>query len=76
MSPSADVLSVVAMKYAILLKRSHTTRMVLYPWANGSLVMKSADIWLHCYESPKKEQVSHTFKHLVANIKLYNADKI
>ena len=29
-----------------------------------------------CYESPKKEQVSHAFKHLVANIKSYNADKI
>jgi len=29
-----------------------------------------------CYESPKKEQVSHTFKHLVANIKSYNTDKI
>ena len=29
-----------------------------------------------CYESPKKEQVSHVFKHLVTNIKLYNADKI
>jgi len=30
----------------------------------------------HCYESPKKEQVSHVFKHLVANTKLYNTDKI
>jgi len=29
-----------------------------------------------CYESPKKEQVSYVFKHLVANIKSYNADKI
>jgi len=29
-----------------------------------------------CYESPKKEQVSHAFKHLVTNIKSYNADKI
>jgi len=29
-----------------------------------------------CYESPKKEQVSHTFKHLVTNIKSYNTDKI
>jgi len=29
-----------------------------------------------CYESPKKEQVSHAFKHLIANIKSYNADKI
>jgi len=29
-----------------------------------------------CYESPKKEQVSHAFKHLIANIKSYNVDKI
>ena len=36
--------------------------------------MEDKEDW--CYESPKKEQVSHAFKHLVANIKLYNADKI
>ena len=29
-----------------------------------------------CYESPKKEKVSHAFKHLIANIKSYNGDKI
>ena len=29
-----------------------------------------------CYESPKKEQVFHMFKHLIANIKSYNANKI
>ena len=29
-----------------------------------------------CYKSPKKEQVFYTFKHLVINIKSYNADKI
>ena len=29
-----------------------------------------------CYESPKKKKVSHTFKHLIANIKSYNKDKI
>ena len=29
-----------------------------------------------CYESPKKEKVSHAFKHLIANIKSYNKDKI
>ena len=31
---------------------------------------------LGCYEIPKKEQVSYAFKHLIANIKSYNADKI
>ena len=35
------------MKCAILLKWSHTTKIVLYPWANGSLVIKSAEIWFH-----------------------------
>jgi len=29
-----------------------------------------------CYESPKKEKVSHAFKYLIANIKSYNKDKI
>jgi len=29
-----------------------------------------------CYEIPKKKQVSHIFKHLITNIKLYNVDKI
>ena len=29
-----------------------------------------------CYEGPKKERVSMHSKHLVANIKSYNADKI
>jgi len=29
-----------------------------------------------CYESPKQEKVSHTFKHLVQNLKVYNRIKI
>ena len=28
------------------------------------------------YESPKKEKISHAFKHLITNIKSYNEDKI
>ena len=28
-----------------------------------------------CYESPKKEMVSHTFKHLIQNLKSYNRVK-
>ena len=28
-----------------------------------------------CYESPKKEIVSHTFKHLIHNLKSYNGIK-
>ena len=45
--------------------------------AEGLAKLFQDHIWkLHGVESPKKEQVSHTFKHLVTNIKLYNADKI
>ena len=29
-----------------------------------------------CYESPKKETVSHAFKHLIQNLKLYNEVKV
>ena len=28
-----------------------------------------------CYESPKKETVSHTFKHFIQNLKSYNRVK-
>jgi len=43
-------------------------------WRPATFILKSlSDI---CYKSPKKKQVSHTFKHLIANIKSYNVDKI
>ena len=29
-----------------------------------------------CYESPKKEMVSHAFKHLIQNLKSYNEVKV
>jgi len=29
-----------------------------------------------CYESPKKETVSHAFKHLIQNLKSYNGIKV
>ena len=29
-----------------------------------------------CYESPKQEKVSHTFKHLIQNLKAYNGIRI
>ena len=29
-----------------------------------------------CYESPKKEMVSYTFKHLIQNLKSYNGVEI
>jgi len=35
------------MKCAILLKQLYTTKIASYLWANGSLVMKSAEIWLY-----------------------------
>jgi len=28
-----------------------------------------------CYESPRKEGISHALKHLISNIKLYNGIK-
>jgi len=29
-----------------------------------------------CYESPKQENVSHTFEHLIQNLKAYNGVRI
>ena len=29
-----------------------------------------------CYKSPKKETVSHIFKYLIQNLKLYNEIKV
>jgi len=29
-----------------------------------------------CYEEPKKEVTSHTFKQLVCNLKIYNGIKL
>jgi len=37
------------MKCAILLKQLYTTKIASYLWANGSLVMKSAEIWLYSF---------------------------
>ena len=31
---------------------------------------------LQCYESPKQEKVSHTFEHLIQNLKAYNGVRI
>ena len=30
----------------------------------------------YCYESPKQEKVSHTFEHLIQNLKAYNGVRI
>ena len=49
MSPSADVFSIMTIKCAILLKQLYTTRIALYPWANGSLVIKSAEMWFYSF---------------------------
>jgi len=43
-SPSADVFSVVGMKWTIFVNQSTTTKIESYPCAIGSLVIKSADI--------------------------------
>ena len=44
-SPFADVFSVVGIKYTTFVNLSTTTKIELYSWARGSLVMKSANIW-------------------------------
>jgi len=31
---------------------------------------------LACYKTPKKEKVSHVFRHLITNIKSYNKERI
>jgi len=43
-SPSADVFSVVGIKWTIFVNLSTTTKIELYPCAIGSLVIKSANI--------------------------------
>ena len=43
-NPSTDVLSVVSIKYTIFVSWSTTTKIVLYSWAKGSLVIKSANM--------------------------------
>jgi len=32
--------------------------------------------YMICYESPKQEKVSHTFEHLIQNLKAYNGVRI
>ena len=43
-------------------------------WKN--MTKSTATIKVICYESPKKEMVSHTFKHLIQNLKSYNEIKV
>ena len=45
-SPSANVFSVVGMKWTIFVNQSTTTKIELYSCAIGSLVIKSADIYI------------------------------
>jgi len=44
---SADVFSVVDIKWTILVNQSTTTRMLLYPYAKGNLAIKSTDICVY-----------------------------
>jgi len=43
-SPSADVFFVVEIKYTIFINLSTTTKIELYPYASGNLVMKFTEI--------------------------------
>ena len=46
---SADVFSVVAIKCAILLNLSYTTKIALYSWTKSSFIIKYAEIWLYSF---------------------------
>jgi len=46
-NPSADIFSIVGMKWTILVNRSITTRILLYSCAKSNLVIKSADIYVY-----------------------------
>jgi len=39
-------------------------------------ILKEVILLCACYESPKKEIVSHVFKYLICNLKLYNGVEI
>jgi len=60
------------------LKGIFTTRLVLAaPDLDKEFrVEADASNYATCYESPREERVSHTFKHLISNIKSYNGVKI
>ena len=45
-SPFANILSIVGIKWTIFVNLSTTTKIKSYPYANGSLVMKSANIYV------------------------------
>ena len=38
-------------KHVIFVMQSHTTKIELYPWASGNLVIKSVEIWAHSFSS-------------------------
>ena len=40
------------------------------------MIMIEWEVKTGCYESPKKEIVSHAFEHLIYNIKTHNGVKI
>ena len=45
-SPSADIFSVVGMKWTIFVSLSTTTKIESYPWASSNLVIKSAEMYV------------------------------
>ena len=50
-NPTANVFSVVGIKCAILVRQSHTTKIVLYPCTSGNFTMKSALMCLQGFSS-------------------------
>ena len=45
-SSSADVFSIVEIKWTIFVNLSTTTKIESYPWASGNLVIKSTEIYV------------------------------
>ena len=48
-TPSTEVFSIVSTKCAIFVILSHTTKILSYPYANSSFVMKSANMYVQSF---------------------------
>jgi len=57
---------------------------ILNPFSQAKVVsmnrpialLSSSALTTTCYESPKQENVSHAFEHLIQNLKAYNGVRI
>ena len=59
-------------KYHVIVtesQRCDSSHGIVISWSHHNGVTSHS-----CCESPRKERVSHTFEHLISNIKLHNRD--